>query len=122
MKAIGIKDDYLSDCPIRNILSRVASKWSLVVLHTLNDNGVMRFSVLKHHIPDISQKMLTSTLRTLVEDGFVKRTVYPEMPPRVEYELTERGHSFMLCANDLIVWAFNNMAAIMHDRKLAASA
>lgn len=116
-----VKDNYISDCPIRNVLARVASKWALIVMHTLCDNGVMRFNALQHKIPDISQKVLTSTLRTLCADGFVSRKVYPEVPPRVEYELTERGLSFMSCANALIGWAFNNMGAIIKDRERTAA-
>ena len=78
-------------CPIRNILSRFCDKWSLLVLHTLHCSGEapLRFKELQRRIPDISQKMLTVTLRTLEEDGYVKRTVYAEVPPRVEYRLTD---------------------------------
>lgn len=122
MKSLGIEDEYIENCPIRNVLARVASKWALVVMHVLLDNGTTRFNELRHHIPDISQKMLTSTLRTLVADGLVSRTVFPEVPPRVEYGLTERGRSFMDCAGSLIAWAFQNMAAIMRDRKCAQTA
>lgn len=117
MDSICVKDQFTAQCPIRNVLARVASKWALIVLHTLDDAGTMRFSAIQHKIPDISQKMLTSTLRTLVADGFVVRKVYPEVPPRVEYSLTERAHSFMSCANVLIGWAFDNMGAIMRDRE-----
>lgn len=116
MNSIGIKQEYYTDCPIRNVLSRVASKWALAVLHTLNEHGTLRFNALRAKIPDISQKVLTSTLRTLAADGFVERKVYSEVPPRVEYTLTERGHSFMERANVLIGWAYENMAAILKDR------
>lgn len=122
MKSLGVKDEYIKNCPIRNVLARVASKWALVVMHVLLDNGTTRFNELHHHIPDISQKMLTATLRTLVADGLVSRAVFPEMPPRVEYGLTERGRSFMDCAGSLIEWALQNMAAIMHDRQCAQTA
>lgn len=117
MTSIGIKDTYIADCPIRTVLSRVASKWALVVMHSLAESGVERFNALQHAIPDISQKMLTQTLRTLVADGFVERKVYPEVPPRVEYSLTARGRSFMECAQQLIAWAFDNMGAIITDRE-----
>ena len=76
----------------------------------------MRFNTLQKNIPDISQKMLTVTLRTLEEDGFVKRKVYAEVPPRVEYSLTERDISLLPHINDLITWAKNNMDAILTDR------
>jgi len=113
----AIKETIVADCPIRGVLSRVASKWSLVVMNSLKDHETERFSALQRSVPDISQKMLTSTLRTLVADGFVARTVYPEVPPRVEYGLTERGRSFMAVAQTLIDWAYSNMGAIVSDRE-----
>ena len=108
-----------SGCPIRNILSRISDKWSLLVIYTLNksEKGTIRFKELQREIPDISQKMLTVTLRSLEEDGYVTRTVYPEVPPRVEYPLTARAHSLLPHIYALIGWAFENMAAIMNDRK-----
>lgn len=117
MNTTNITDVFIADCPIRNVLSRVASKWSLVVMHHLSNHGASRFNSLQHHIPDISQKVLTSTLRSLVADGFVERLAYPEVPPRVEYSLTRRGRSFMECAQPLIDWAYNNMSAIVSDRE-----
>lgn len=121
MRGTDVKDEYFASCPIRNILSRVASKWSLIVLHTLSEDGTMRFNALQRKIPDISQKMLTSTLRTLAADGFVSRRVYAEVPPRVEYALTERAMSFMECADVLTKWAYGNMSAIMKDRERACA-
>ncbi len=79
----------------------------------------MRFNALQKSIPDISQKMLSVTLKTLEEDGFVKRKVYAEVPPRVEYSLTDRALSLLPCINSLIVWAKENMEAILKDRKKA---
>ena len=79
----------------------------------------MRFKELQREIPDISQKMLTVTLRTLEEDGYVTRTIYPEVPPRVEYALTARAKSLLPHINALIGWALENMDAIMSDRKKA---
>lgn len=76
----------------------------------------MRFKEIQRAIPDISQKMLTVTLRTLEEDGFVTRTVYPEVPPRVKYALTDRAMSLLPHINALIGWALDNMEAIMRDR------
>ena len=74
-------------CPIRNVLSRIGNRWSLLVLLTLQDNEhPMLFRDLCKAIPDVSQKMLTSTLRELEADDLVSRTVYPEVPSRVEYE------------------------------------
>ena len=85
-----IESTLFPDCPIRNILARISDKWSLLVIYTLDKTGKekMRFKELQREIPDISQKMLTVTLRTLEEDGYLTRTVYPEVPPRVEYKLT----------------------------------
>lgn len=77
----------------------------------------MRFNTLQKNIPDISQKMLTVTLRALEEDGFVKRQVYAEVPPRVEYSLTDRAISLLPHINSLISWAKDNMSAILVDRK-----
>lgn len=116
MNTTSISDIFIADCPIRNVLSRVSSKWSLVVMYTLNHQGASRFNSLQHQIPDISQKVLTSTLRNLVVDGFVERAAFPEVPPRVEYSLTCRGRAFMECAQPLIDWAYNNMGAIIQDR------
>ena len=109
MAKIEIKDALFPDCPIRNILSRIGDKWSLLVLYTLSGSSVMRFN-------DISQKMLTVTLRALEEDGLVKRVIYAEVPPRVEYSLTDRAKSLLPCIDSLIAWAGENMAAILSDR------
>ena len=76
------------NCPIRDILSRLGDKWSMLVLITLKTNRTMRFSDIHKTIADISQRMLTVTLRTLETDGMVSRTVYAEVPPRVVYKLT----------------------------------
>lgn len=111
-----IQNELYPDCPIRNILARISDKWSMLVLFTLNQSGLMRFNALQRNIPDISQKMLTVTLRTLEEDGFVKRKVYAEIPPRVEYSLTDRAVSLLPHINSLIVWAKENMDAILTDR------
>lgn len=119
MDRTTIEDAVFPDCPIRNILARLCDKWSLLVLYTLNKTGKepVRFKELQRGIPDISQKMLTVTLRTLVEDGYVTRTIYPEVPPRVEYALTERAGSLLPHINALIEWALENKDSIMADRK-----
>ena len=111
-----IQNELYPDCPIRNILARISDKWSILVLFTLNQSALMRFNAVQKNIPDISQKMLTMTLRTLEEDGFVKRQVYAEVPPRVEYSLTDRAISLLPHINSLIVWAKENMNAILTDR------
>ncbi|HIT16737.1 MAG TPA: helix-turn-helix transcriptional regulator [Candidatus Avimuribaculum pullicola] len=119
MDRTTIEDAVFPDCPIRNILTRLCDKWSLLVIYTLNkaSKETVRFKELQREIPDISQKMLTVTLRTLEEDGYVTRTVYPEVPPRVEYALTPRTHSLLPHINALIKWALENKDAIIKDRK-----
>lgn len=116
-----IQDTLNPDCPIRNVLARIGDKWSLLVIYTLSDGGTMRFGALLRAIPDISQKMLSMTLRTLEEDGYLTRRVYPEVPPRVEYSLTARAQSLLTCVDPLIEWAQTNMAGILDDRRAARS-
>ena len=102
-------DPGYAACPIRNIVDRFGDKWSLLVLYNLHTGGRLRFS-------EISQKMLASTLRRLEQDGLLSRTVYPEVPPRVEYALTPRGESLMPHLVSLIGWALENFDAIVSDR------
>ena len=113
-----VVDPLFPKCPIRNVLSRIGDRWSLLVLLTLLDNEhPMRFRNLCKAIPDVSQKMLTSTLRELEADDLIKRTAYPEVPSRVEYELTERGKSLIPLLNQLVDWSLENMEAIVKHRK-----
>ena len=116
-----MKEMVFQDCPIRNVLSRICDKWSLLVIYTLNAHNAepIRFNALRKLIPDISQKMLTSTLKTLETDGYINRKVYAEVPPRVEYSLTSRAESLIPIMNDLIGWASDNMVAILKDRTKA---
>lgn len=103
-------------CPIRDVLSRLSSKWGMLVLVTLKANEVMRFNDIQRSIGDISQRMLTVTLRTLETDGLVVRKVYPEVPPRVEYRLTEMGYSLMPYLEGLIEWTLVHMQDIVEVR------
>lgn len=119
MDRTSLRDALCPDCPIRNVLARIGDKWSLLVIYTLDRASAMRFGELLRALPDISQKMLTVTLRTLEEDGFVSRTVFPEIPPRVEYSLTERARSLLPHVNALIGWAADHMEAILADRRAA---
>lgn len=89
---------------IRGILDRIGDKWTLLVVATL-DGERLRFTELQQRIPGVSQRMLTRTLRHLERDGLVTRTVYPEVPPRVEYELTETGRTLIQPAVTLAEWA-----------------
>ncbi|MGM9859515.1 MAG: winged helix-turn-helix transcriptional regulator [Muribaculaceae bacterium] len=97
---------YLS-CPIRQVISKFGDKWSLLVLYTINENteGVMRFNELRRHMSDCSQKMLSATLKNLEKYNLVHREVFAQVPPKVEYSLTETGRSLMPALHYLIKWA-----------------
>lgn len=95
-------------CPVRDILDRLGDKWSVLVFLILENGEVVRFSELSRSIPDISQKMLTVTLRNLQDMNLVKRTIYPEIPPRVEYSLTELGVSLLVPMHSMIDWALDH--------------
>ncbi|MFZ0596295.1 MAG: helix-turn-helix domain-containing protein [Flavobacterium sp.] len=97
-------DDLKSD-----ILNHVGNKWSLFVIHALGIDGRMRFSNLQKHITGISQKMLTKCLRELERDGLISRAVYPEVPPRVEYELTHLGRGLLVQVTPLWYWIANSV-------------
>jgi DNA-binding HxlR family transcriptional regulator len=105
-------------CPIRDILSRLGDKWSLLVLVTLSANGTMRFSEIQKSIGDISQRMLTVTLRSLESDGLVVRKIYPEVPPRVEYCLSKSGHTLLPHLDNLVKWAVENIQNIENSRRM----
>ena len=107
----------VKDCPVRTTLDRFGDKWSILVIMILGEYEALRFSELNKMIGDVSQKMLTVTLRTLEADGLVKRTVYPEVPPRVEYEVTPLGKSLVPYVYSLNNWAKENMPAIHAARK-----
>ena len=111
------KKSIIEICPIRNVIARFGNKWALLVIYILNENGSIRFNQLARQIPDISTKVLSNTLHILEADGLVKRTVFPEVPIRVEYELTETGRSLVPIIISLTEWAQNNMKSIMAHRK-----
>lgn len=118
MKNNFISDPLFPECPIRNILVRVCSKWSLVVLYTLDKAAApIRYKEIEKQNPDITQKMLVQTLRALETDGLIKRQAYAETPPRVEYSLTERGKSLMPILHQLFGWAYSNLHDIVADRE-----
>lgn len=120
MKRAVIQDTMFPTCPVRNILARICDKWALLVIYNLylSDKEKMRFTELKQQMPDISQKMLTTTLRTLEEDRYITRTVYPEVPPRVEYTLTDRAKTLRPILESLLQWSMHNMDDIMQDRRV----
>jgi DNA-binding HxlR family transcriptional regulator len=104
------------DCrAISDILQRIADKWSILVVGKLGE-GPMRFSELRLAVGGISQKMLTTTLRGLERDGFVTRTVYPTIPPRVDYELTGLGFSLLEPVGALGEWARANIGRVNEAR------
>lgn len=105
-------------CPIRCILSRIGDKWSVLVINLLGETDAMRFNEIAKTLGDISQKMLTSTLRSLEADGLVSRHIYPVIPPKVEYTLTDLGRSLLPHLQDLSGWAHQNMERIIEHRKL----
>jgi DNA-binding HxlR family transcriptional regulator len=96
---------------ISALLQRIGDKWSLLVVQTLGD-GSKRFNELRREIPSVSQRMLTLTLRNLERDGLVSRTVTPTIPPRVDYELTELGHSLQKPICGLVTWAMDHSDTI----------
>lgn len=114
---IIVRDDLdIANCPVRNVLDRFGDKWSVLVMIQLGNNGTLRFSQLQKTMADISQKMLTTTLRSLEADGIVSRSVYAEVPSRVEYRLTELGETLLPHIRGLSKWAFTHMATILKNR------
>lgn len=108
----------IENCPIRNVLSRFSSKWAMLILCVLSENEATRFNTISKAIPDIFPKVLTETLRNLESDGLVKRKLYAEIPPKVEYSLTELGKSLMPILNNLISWALDNAPYIAKDKSI----
>ena len=109
---------FSGECPVRSLLERMADKWSLLVITRLAEapDSKRRFSDLKRAVDGISQRMLTSTLRKLERDGLVTREIFAEVPPRVEYQLTSIGHSFLVPTTVLINWMEENWSEIERFR------
>ncbi len=103
-------------CPIRDVLDRIGDQWSLLVLQALA-GGTLRFNALLREVGDISKQMLSRTLKQLECDGFVSRTLYAEVPPRVDYELTALGRSFLEPMAVLVAWADTHHRAICDARR-----
>lgn len=103
-------------CPIRDVINRIGDKWSLLILVVLSEQPT-RFNALKRTIGDISQKVLTRVLKDMEQDGYIKRTVFDESPPKVIYELTEMGQSVLAPVGKLIEWAEENHSNIQKSRK-----
>lgn len=104
-------------CPVKDIMASYGDKWTMYTVLLLGQHQKMRFNELRCNINGISQRMLTVTLRSLEEDGIVSRTIYPEVPPRVEYQLTELGESLLKQLVQLATWAEANVGEILKARK-----
>lgn len=113
-------DDAELEALVREIIGRVADKWTMLALEALAEHGQQRFTRLGELIGDVSQKMLTKTLRQMEADGLVTRTVFPVIPPRVEYQLTELGQSLGAAFCGVWIWAEQHRAAIMQARRAFA--
>ncbi|MEG0487979.1 MAG: helix-turn-helix domain-containing protein [Acinetobacter sp.] len=109
-----------TECPSREILEHLTSKWSVLVLRCLSD-GVHRFSELKQRIEGVSEKMLSQTLKTLEHDGFILRTVYPVVPPKVEYQLTILGSQAAEKTMYLIGWIEKSLPEILESKERVAT-
>ena len=111
-----IKAEYLA-CPIRNVISRFGDKWSMLVLFLLSrsETGVMRFNEIRRFMSDCSQKMLSQTLKNLEQSHLVHRQVFPEVPPRVEYSLTDTGKTLMPVITALIEWGKEHFNDVVTD-------
>ena len=104
-------------CPVRNVIARFGNKWALLTVLIIGEQGVVRFNELNRLIPDVSSRVLSSTLRTLEADGFIDRKVYAVVPPKVEYRLTEVGKSLLPLIRQLTEWAQTNMKKVMNHRR-----
>lgn len=112
------KSDPSIICPLRELLTRLGDKWSVLLILTLAKMPFQRgrFSEVKKSIPGISQRMLTATLRNLERDGILKREMFAEVPPRVEYQLTELGTSILNPMKEMVVWIEGNWSTIRTSR------
>ena len=104
-------------CPVRNVIARFGTKWALLTVLIIGEQGVVRFNELCRLIPDVSSRVLSSTLRTLEADGFIDRKVYAVVPPKVEYRLTEVGESLLPLIRQQTEWAQANMKRVVEHRK-----
>lgn len=111
------KNSIIEICPVRNVIARFGNKWALLVVLILSEKESTRFNELGKTIPDISSKVLSNTLKTLEADALVERKVYPEVPLRVEYKLTEMGKSLVPFIVQLTDWAQTNLKTIVKHRK-----
>ena len=122
MNALPLKENLKkytneANCHIRNVISHYTSKGGLLILFVLSENELTRFSEIGRAIPDLSPKVLSSTLKRLETDGLIVRKVYPEVPPRVEYALTSLGMSLIPVLESLVGWAVENYDGVTGCRR-----
>ena len=110
-------DPYTRGCPSRNLLDRIGDKWTVLVMGELARHGACRFTQLRKQLSGVSEKMLTQTLRALERDGLALRTVYPEVPVRVEYELTPLGQTLRDPLRALTEWSVDHVADVLAARE-----
>lgn len=111
------KNSIIEICPVRNVIARFGNKWALLVVLVISEHECVRFNELCRLIPDVSSRVLSGTLKTLEADALVARKVYPTVPPKVEYRLTEIGRSLVPLIAQLTEWAQTNMKTIVKHRK-----
>ncbi|WP_019073405.1 winged helix-turn-helix transcriptional regulator [Streptomyces hokutonensis] len=117
LRKYGGVDIFLRDCPTRAVLELIAGKWTMLVLVALEDARTMRFAELRRRLDGVTPKVLTGTLRALEREGLLIRTVYPTVPPRVEYRLTELGQEVGGLVQGITVWAQANVTAMRAARE-----
>ena len=111
------KNSIIEICPIRNVVARFGNKWAFLVMLVLSEHECVRFNELCRQIPDVSSRVLSGTLKTLEADALVARKVYPTVPPKVQYRLTEIGRSLVPLIIQLTEWAQTHMKTIVKHRK-----
>lgn len=111
------RNSIIEICPVRNVIARFGNKWALLVVLVLSEHEKVRFNELCRLIPDVSSRVLSGTLKTLEADALVSRNVYPTVPPKVEYCLTEIGRSLVPLIVQLTEWAQTHMKTIVKHRK-----
>jgi DNA-binding HxlR family transcriptional regulator len=109
--------DPVIEALVRDIIGKVADKWTMLILEALEQHGTLRFTEVGRHVGDISQKMLTKTLRQMEFDGLVERTVHPVIPPHVDYRLTEMGRELSAAFCGVWIWAEHYHAQIESARQ-----
>lgn len=117
MKKKEETNSIIEICPVRNVIARFGNKWALLTLLIIGEHDVVRFNELNRLIPDVSSRVLSSTLRTLEADGLIDRKVYAVVPPKVEYRITGIGKSLLPLIRQLTEWAQTNMKKVMTHRK-----